>query len=427
MSWPTAPPPSRRRSSWWSTGVILAALAAVAAAMLIVPPLLAPPESSTSQPATPSGGPSVALSPYRSVAWEIKPFAADAPDTGIASLIVVGDRIVAVGTGAVDFLAWISDDAGDRWSRVPTPDLTAPVEGAILRPARVAADGDRIVAAGMWWNPVRPEPLAAFLLVSDDRGGSWRQIVQPPQLLMTDFSVLIGTSQGFLAYGSDSQRGTSGWWDSADGNGWAPTPVSGFPGGPPRDAINGPAGLVAVGELGAGTSTRPAAWFSPDGHDWERTLDEPTSLGVIDAAAGSATGYTLAGRTWDDPTSAELFGTATVWRSSDGHAWTATKVSEEPGWGVVGVAANDAGAVVMTVNLSEIRAGRFAPRAVFLPTGADATSAIDMPLGAAMVAIGDRFVGVGTCVGNAVCSGPYVVIGTPSESTNAPAPTIPGG
>jgi hypothetical protein len=399
----------------------------VAAAMLIVPPLLAPRDEDASASSTPAARPSTALSPFRSVAWEIRPFPMDAPDAGIATLVVIGDRILAVGTGAAEFLAWTSDDAGDRWAPVEATNLVPPTEGAILRPDRVAVDGDRLVAAGMWWNPIRPEPLAAFLLVSDDRGGTWRQIAQPPQLLMTDFSVLIGTGQGFLAYGSDSQRGTSGWWDSGDGNGWAPTSVSGFPGGPPRDAVSGPAGLVAVGELGTGTTSRPAAWFSPDGHGWELTLDEPAPLGTIEAAAGSSPGYTIAGRTWDDPTSAELFGTATVWRSPDGRAWSATPISEEPGWGVIGVAATEAGAVVTIVNLSEILAGRFAPRAVFLPTGAGATSAIDLPLGAAMVGIEGRFVGVGTCGVQATCSGSYLLIGTPSESTNAPGPTIPGG
>lgn len=428
MSWPTAPSSRRRRSSWWSTLAIIGGLAVIAAAMLIIPPLLAPPEPTPPPTRTDSAAPSVALSPYRSVAWRIVPLNGLPEDARINGLVETSGRVFAVDAGGETFRAWYSDDVGEHWTAVTAPDLDPPAEGAILHAGLMAADEDRIVASGGWFDASQTQPLGNFVLVSEDHGSTWRFIPQPAQLRNTEFTLLLGIGRGFLAYGVDILAGSSGWWQSADGNTWAPASVSGLSTfSPPQLAVSAPQGLVAVGTMGSGRSTHPAAWFSENGQTWELTLDEPARFGQVGIAAAGAAGYAIAGSRWDSAASAPVYGIATVWRSVDGRSWTAVDISGEVGWVAAGLATNAAGTLAIVINVSDTIAGTGVPRAVFLPAGSEATSAVEIPSFASMVAVGDRFLGVGYCPPDSGCAVHYVLVGTPSEAADSAPPQLPGG
>lgn len=425
MAWPNDPPPKRRRSSWAPTAAVIGALAVVAGALLLVPPLLSPPEASTPPTTAPSAAPSSEISPYRSVAWRIVPFA-DVPADARIRLNVIGDRLIATDAGGTTFRAWFSDDGGETWSMASVPPLAPPAEGAVAHFGAVAGDGNRAVAAGGWFDASQGQPLGSLLLVSDDRGGSWRSVPVPPLLTNGDFTILLGTGNGFLAYGRDFLRNTSGWWESADGITWGPALVSGLSTfDPPVSAVAGPAGLVAVGATGAGRTTRPAAWFSEDGHDWELTLDEPAPFGQVERATAGPGGYAISGTSWTDVGSDPASDLAAMWRSPDGRRWTTSTVTDADGWKVGDLATALSGTVAMIYRPSGIPGGAAELQAVFLPWGSEATSTVDLPLAAPMVGIGDRFVGVGRCAPDAGCSGTYLLFGKPSDDLEAPAPTIP--
>ena len=332
---------------------------------------------------------------------------------------------MAFGASGETLASWYATDPAGAWSTSTIGPLTPPQEGAEIRLGRFAQAGDRLLVGGEWLRPEPLEILSAVLLLSDDRGASWRQVPQPPQLLRTTFDLLLGGDMGFLAYGTDSTANTSGWWDSADGIIWAPATVSGLSsfGPPPWDGAVGPSGTVTVGYRSVGTASVPAAWLSADGHDWELTLEGEAAFGGIQSVAGSALGYAACGSTYADRSGDPAAGVATLWRSADGRSWTAMGLSEEAGTGAACLAMSADGTLVSVYGpFSET--GPSAVHHAFIPNGSDQMSPFEMPGISSVVARGSQFVGLLHCREVDPCIGTYILVGTPTEDPQAPGPSL---
>jgi hypothetical protein len=149
--------------------------------------------------------------------------------------------------------------------------------------------------------------------------------------------VLMGSSVNAAVGYLDTALGPmAAAWASLDGRHWAL--LADFPTADSSVAwslAGGPTGMVAVGSEGAG----PAAWRSDDGRTWERL---PAAGGLAQRSAemttvvAAAAGY-VAGGSNTSPAGAA----ATLWRSTDGHAWEKVALAEPDGARVEGLAVRD--------------------------------------------------------------------------------------
>ena len=237
------------------------------------------------------------------------------------------DGLVAIGYAArprMQATAWFSND-GSTWERAPLGDTGA------SRVNAVAWDG------------------TSWVIVGEDRG-DWD-----------------GTLEGLA---TASARAAA--WTSPDGGTWTRVPdapaleVGGFidtledpTTGGMSDVVAGPGGIVAVGSVchPRPAGCVPAAWTSPDGTTWQRSIGVPAIPGVLGTVATSGSGYVAAGpslilaspdgRAWvRQPFDGPDLGTVTwmgdryfatavagpriAWASTDGSAWAAADVRGGP-------------------------------------------------------------------------------------------------
>ena len=147
---------------------------------------------------------------------------------------------------------------------------------------------------------------------------------------------VFGWSRGFVAFGSDGGPGigstapaTLAATSSADGLSWTAPRGIALTGLDDRidivKVVEGPAGLVAVGQVPQGTcggpSTVGALWTSTDGHAWHRVaLPKAFSAVQVDMLDAGSAGYIASNPTYDNTA-------PVVWLSQDGRTWRSTPLS----------------------------------------------------------------------------------------------------
>jgi photosystem II stability/assembly factor-like uncharacterized protein len=144
--------------------------------------------------------------------WDRSSGIADAggPGNPIASIVAVGDRLVAVGArqlpDSADSIsvpaAWQSTDGGRTWSLAATPEgsAAAPRAGGLRD---VAASGSDLLAVG--YAEVQPgQALASPVITwrSSDQGASWVALPDEPSFAGSLIDRVIGLDTGFVAFGS---------------------------------------------------------------------------------------------------------------------------------------------------------------------------------------------------------------------------------
>jgi hypothetical protein len=230
---------------------------------------------------------------------------------------------VAVGSAGAKAAAWHSGD-GMHWLQAPDqPSLEAAPQ---IRMTAVVAGPSGFVAAGYVGSlsgPVR----AAFWHSAD--GLSWERV--PDSGMFADarvagLAVVVGGAGGdrIVAAGAagDAQRATGpAAWVSDDGIAWRSAGIEGSGAAMMNGVAAGPAGLVAVGN--DADSMAGLSWSSRDGEAW--------SAGVADAAMGNGgSRIQVQAVAWADTqfvagghrNFGTQRGTAVIWTSPDGRAWT---------------------------------------------------------------------------------------------------------
>jgi hypothetical protein len=105
-----------------------------------------------------------------------------------------------------------------------------------------------------------------------------------------------------------------------------------------QDAIDAPAGYVAVGSVQTATDfSRPVAWVSDDGGTWNSaSLPGSDGCGGVRAVTqGASGGLIAAGQTCGSPAEASVGSySAAVWVSADGVAWHKASVGDAAGGGI---------------------------------------------------------------------------------------------
>jgi len=293
--------PATRRRPRWAVAELplnsrLAALLSVAVVVVLVVALswvwlgrIASPGTSTSGPGT-----------FVRLAT-----AADFGNVSISDAITVGSGIVAVGTTSVgghdSVSVWSSPD-GLAWARSPSDpafvDTTA---------GRLAERGNRIVLAGYSCpaGGIYCGDSRLFLAIS---GGAW----QAATGIVSGFSYNAVAAGGtrFVAVGTveDSLGDVNGVVaTSIDGLSWSETAPDAMAGATIGGVAAGPAGLVAVGQIGGQGIVRT----STDGQTWTRIWSPPTG--------GTLTDVAWIGSHWVAVGSGA--GRAMAWTSSDGTTW----------------------------------------------------------------------------------------------------------
>lgn len=224
---------------------------------------------------------------------------------------------VAVGYLDPDIVAdaWTSPD-GLTWTRIP--DFPAS-PGSLA--ASVASGDAGVVAVGS-------DGTRAAAWFSSD-GTSWQQAPDQPSLgaaPQVRFTAVTAVPGGFVAggyVGSLSGPIRAAFWRSADGVSWERAPDSASFADARVAAVTtvqetpGTGRLVAVGAKGdAQRATGPAAWVSDDGIAWRAATIEAPGAAVMNAVARGPVGLVAVGNDADS-----MGGIS--WSSTDGVAWSA--------------------------------------------------------------------------------------------------------
>jgi hypothetical protein len=409
--------------SWTPTIMAILSVVIVGAAFLVVPPLLFPPEATPTPMARPddsaSGSPAPSAnvsfppSPFRSVSWQIVDFE---PGATIADVAIIGDRLIALGQADGLPAAWLSVDGGLGWTRAELVAPEPPAEGAQLGLRAIATTPERAVATAFWVLPDGTGDFPPLLFVSDDAGQTWAPS-QVDDALVGPFDVVAAGDTGFLGVGFDRLAGFTLWY-SASGDSWVRLETRGLDGQAQTFAVRDGEG-VAVGFGADGRDVTPVFWSSRDLLTWETVTVDETNPGMTATVIAFTEGYAAGGYRWL-PEQRQQNSWAALWLSNDGRSWLEVPLTESGGWQVSGLAAGEAG--VFASLASTVRSdGRLA----FLPSGASAVSSVVMPFRVdALVAVSDGFVAVGWCYSDP-CPGSFVGIGTLSEDTDVPDPTLP--
>jgi hypothetical protein len=251
-------------------------------------------------------------------------------DQEMNSVVAVGSGLVAVGKDGHfrndDAAVWTSPD-GLTWTRVPSEVEGFGGSGGQVMKA-VAAGGPGLVAVGfdesggdsdaaVWTSP---DGLAWTRVPHDDAifGGSGDQLM----------SAVAAGGPGLIAVGYDRSAGyrDAAVWTSPDGLTWTRVPHNDAVFGGSGDqvmnavALGGP-GLVAVGYDRLSADADAAVWTSPDGLAWTRVPHDEAVFGGANSQemrAVTAGGPGLVAVGFDGTGG----GSAAVWTSPDGLAWT---------------------------------------------------------------------------------------------------------
>jgi hypothetical protein len=251
--------------------------------------------------------------------------------------VVVG----SVGTGSDRQAAvWISADTGDPFVAVPVQPSDGPSYMSTVTVGELGLFGAGTVGdhLGFWFSTNGQQ--------WDESSGAERTIGGVPSARVNSL-----LSDGGAVYAAGSMRlgiyTEAAVWSSVDGINWhqISTAQTSFSGTDDR-VINSLAplnnGLVAVGSVGSGSTSYPAAWISPNGLSWSLpSRDFPLSKaaegspGVGVTVRSVASIATLAGTT-DLVAVGGGDGREYAWQSTNGFQWSALPLpaadSVAPGW-----------------------------------------------------------------------------------------------
>ena len=245
------------------------------------------------------------------VGWEPASVPETANSSGVASIVPVGDGLVAVASdGGFGTRVWTSED-GRTWTDV-TPDGFESVGIA-----SVVEHAGMLVGVGRG-NTIDIETEEAAVYLSED-GTSWRK-VETAEPMVGQLIDVIATDDGLYAVGGVPGADAAAIWRSSDGETWERT-VDDIEHAFLWSIAEGGPGLVAVGWR-RDPDPSAAVWTSTDGIEWTLSPDpdgyelyEGTDVSEIDGTlvmVGSSF-TTQEGR---------------IWTSTDGIDWT---VAEAPG------------------------------------------------------------------------------------------------
>ena len=226
-------------------------------------------------------------------------------------------------------------------SAMPSRVLPSPIAITSLTAA------GRSAAAGAAWIAARVEQPASIEAAPTD-APVFCSPCHPS--VGTYIDSLVAVRGGYLAFGFDQPPSHAALWSSTDAATWRR--VAGLP-APERSsiaaAVAGPEGtVVAVGASGGVA----AVWSSADGAAWTLTsLPGPGSgaTETLTAVAATGRGYVAGGYV----ESAAAVRTASLWRSTDGAAWTRATVETSTGpTEVTGIAVDSATATLVAVGIA---------------------------------------------------------------------------
>ncbi len=264
--------------------------------------------------------------------WSIQDGFPDPAGKKLTGVATRGSTIVVVGRGPKGPAAWVSTIPG-RWQAAAIPAM----EGAMTT---VTATADGFLAAG-YRGPEFGAADAALWRSSD--GARWQPISDGPPLADGRVGAVAQARTGLVAVGTtgDTSAGRAAAWVSRDGLQWTRAPAQpSLEDGAMLSVTATAGGLAAVGRIASGD--RAAAWTSTDGLAWTRAPDAASFASSSTYAPHAemsdvlATDDSLVAVGWNSSASN---GSAVVWTSTDGLAWTrATAESGFSGGGMNGVA-----------------------------------------------------------------------------------------
>ncbi|MFN2524670.1 MAG: adenylate/guanylate cyclase domain-containing protein [Actinomycetota bacterium] len=176
--------------------------------------------------------------------------------------------------------------------------------------------------------PTRSPPATSQQGAVEPAALTWERISTPALGGALDQAVLrlTATADGLVAVGYDTSSGEADGavWTSPDGSEWERRQSRAL-GGPGAQmmygVVEGPGGIVAVGQDTSGGDLDAAVWTSPDGEHWTRIAHDETLFGgprdqlmsrIVRGPGGLfAVGYDQSFGDFD----------AAVWRSPDGMRW----------------------------------------------------------------------------------------------------------
>jgi hypothetical protein len=264
--------------------------------------------------------------------WERASGITDAggPGSPIASVVVSGDRLVAVGArqlpesegGVMIPAAWLSDDGGLTWKLAASPDASgpAPLAGGLRD---VAVSGPDLLAVGHQEAPQgQTGPSSAIAWRSTDQGASWVALPDEPSFAGSLMEHVTGNDTGFVAFGSaDDPNALSNpkliWLAERP---VAPTPTA----TPSLESVRYPG--LAAGGVGWAITNRRLVLTGDYGASW-RTAGPP-----VDYAGGAPKGASFYDAEHGWVVSEDAFSSSlSLWRTADGGGtWTRTILPAVP-------------------------------------------------------------------------------------------------
>jgi hypothetical protein len=263
-----------------------------------------------------------------------------APIVGFA---VHRGRIVAVGGGGFDLVAWVSPARGAEPTAEPALDVDLSPPAALeprARPVDVVAGNGIVLAVGDMSAGSADGVLSGAAWLSEDDGRSW-SAVDTDAFDGASLAAATWTGSSFVVAGSENKQDQIAplAWTSADGRHWIRTMIE-----PPVDyysyrwsiiddvAAGGTRIVVAGNQQGGETRTcpdgqpalgaGPIAWASADGTGWQRVVDPALDCGRLVSLAASDTAFVGVGSetlSADDGLPASP--SALAWVSADGSDW----------------------------------------------------------------------------------------------------------
>jgi hypothetical protein len=266
--------------------------------------------------------------PSRAAAWSSRDATSwrrvttlPAPEgSSVAAAVATAEAgILAVGTNGRAAAVWNSPD-GATWTMESLP-APAGVGATELLTAVTRANGGYL--AGGYQESAAAVRSATFWRSSD--GVTWSRVTAPLPPGPSEVTGLTAGRDGdtVVAVGisGDERRGSAAVWRSTDsGVDWQAVSSPSLSGGRMLAVAAGGPGFAAVGETT--DQTGAAAWTSVDGSIWTPAPEQPALANgglqmVMTAVAADGTGLVASGWKADAGN-----GSAVVWRSPDGNAWT---------------------------------------------------------------------------------------------------------
>jgi hypothetical protein len=299
------------------------------------PPTTAAPTETTTTVATvtelPVPEPDLSAEAWTSIPATTEVFA----DASVEDVTAFGTGMVAVGVawtdGRFDAAVWTSPD-GLAWFRVPHDEET--FGGGWMR--AIQSDGDQLVAVGLKCDEVDDDctPGTATVWTSVD-GSSWQRVTHDPTVFgfdgqMTD---LVAYENGWLSVGStcDAERLScpAAAWSSPDGISWTRTLFA--------DSAYSPTSVTRGGGLFVAVGYGPvtAIWTSSDGVEWLLAEHDPALFGTgqptateefydahVESVTYSCFGQASCGFTAVGSMVSNDDERARIWTSTNGSTWT---------------------------------------------------------------------------------------------------------